>query len=160
MTVIGVLLILLAVGLLLVGLFAGSDAGTTLSLGGVDISMSATGVFLMGAATVLIFVSGLELLRSGLRRSLRRRRELKQARAVVAERERRDAETGPPPTASETEPAGTAAGAGAATAADTEAAATGTAEPHPPETASPAPGTTNTTGTTPGADDDPGRHAR
>jgi hypothetical protein len=163
MTVIGVLLILVAVGLLLIGLLAGSDASTTLSLGGVDISMSAMGVFLMGASTVLIFVSGLELLRSGLRRSLRRRRELKEARAVVAGRERRDGETGALPTETEREPAGNGAGTTAAgTAAGTDAAATGTAETAAPETAAPASGTTHTTGTTPtpGADDDPGRHAR
>jgi len=164
MTVIGVLLIIVAAVLLLIGLVAGSDASTTLSLGGVDISMSAMGVFLMGAATVLIFVSGLELLRSGLRRSLRQRRELKEARAVVAERERRDGETGAQPTATETAPAGTAAGTtagtGAATTSGAEPAATGTTETAPQEGAAPAPGTTDTTGTTPGADDDPGRHAR
>jgi hypothetical protein len=170
MTVIGVLLILVAVGLLLIGLLAGSDAGTTLSLGGVDISMSAMGVFLMGAATVLIFVSGLELLRSGLRRSLRRRRELREARAVVAERERRDGETGALHTETETAPAETASGTGAAAAtgtaagtdaAGTDAAGTGTAETAAhPETTAPAPGASDTTGTRPGADDDPGRHTR
>ena len=110
MTVIGVLLILLAAVLLLIGLLAGADASTTLSLGGVDISMSAMGVFLLGAATVLLLAAGLMLQRLGLRRSLSRRRELKEARAVVAERER---DTGAAPAA------GTAAAAPDTTATGT-----------------------------------------
>jgi hypothetical protein len=145
MTVIGVLLILLAVVLLLIGLLAGADTGTTLSLGGVDISMSAMGVFLMGAATVLIFVSGLELFRSGLRRSLRRRRELKEARAVVAEQERRERDTGPEPTT-----AGTTGSTG-------ETAATTNAPGATPGATTNAPGARP--GATPGAGDEPGRHA-
>lgn len=172
MTVIGVLLILVAVVLLLIGLLAGADTSTTLSIGGVDISMSAMGVFLMGAATVLIFVSGLELLRSGLRRSLRRRRELKEARAVVAEQERRGQDTGAQPA--------TAGGAAGATAESAPATETGTTETGTTETGATetgatgttsttgttsatetgAPGAKGTPGTTPDASDDPGRHAR
>ncbi|MGH3356970.1 MAG: hypothetical protein ACRDOJ_13815, partial [Nocardioidaceae bacterium] len=84
MTVIGLVLILIAVLVLLAALLGGSDDQAVLDLGIFDVSTSTMGVFLIGAATVLIFVSGLELLRSGLRRSLRRRRELKNARAAVA----------------------------------------------------------------------------
>jgi membrane protein implicated in regulation of membrane protease activity len=158
MTVIGVLLILLAAVLLLIGLLAGSDTSTTLSLGGVDISMSAMAIFLMGAATVLIFVSGLELLRSGLRRSLRRRRELKEARAVVAEQERRDRdEVGAEPTTSEgaETPSGT-------TTTSTEPGTTGTATRSETSDTSGAasPAGTTTDGTTTESDEDPGRHAR
>ncbi len=181
MTVIGVLLIIVAVVLLLIGLLAGADADTTLAIGGAHISMSAMGVFLMGAATVLIFVSGLEMLRSGLRRSLRHRRELKEARAVVAEQERRGREGGAEPAAAGT----TAPGATGETTGDTTGtAAAGTGEPPPATAPSATPGTapgatpsttpstaggagtsgtTDTTtdvGGTGDTTDDPGRHSR
>lgn len=97
MTVVGVLLILVAVLLLVAVLFGGSGQEVTLDLGLFDVTTSTLGVFLIGAATVLVFVSGLELLRSGLRRTIRKRRELKHARAVVAGHDRR--EPTPAPTA-------------------------------------------------------------
>jgi hypothetical protein len=89
MTVIGAILLLLSVLLLLGAVFGGSDGEVQLDLGIIEVSMSVLSVFLVGAASVLLFVCGLELLRSGTRRSLRRRRELKHARAVVADHERR-----------------------------------------------------------------------
>ena len=148
MTVIGVLVILLAAVLLLIGLLAGADTSTTLSLGGIDITMSAMGIFLMGAATVLIFVSGLEMLRSGLRRSMRHRRELKEARAVVAEQERREQPAESEPTTATPGASGTDATGTAPTQAGTETGTTGTATT---ET-----GTTGSTDTT----DDTGRQGR
>ena len=148
MTVIGVLVILLAAVLLLIGLLAGADTSTTLSLGGIDITMSAMGIFLMGAATVLIFVSGLEMLRSGLRRSMRHRRELKEARAVVAEQERREQPAEGEPTTATPGASGTDATGTAPTQAGTETGTTGTATT---ET-----GTTGSTDTT----DDTGRQGR
>ena len=161
MTVIGVLLILLAVLVVATVFLTGNGSDVELVLG---MQLPPWGVFLLGVATVLIIVSGLLFVRMGMRRSLSRRRELREARAVVAERERREGETGAQPTAAETAAAGTAAGTtagtGAATAAGTDAPTAGTAETAPQETAAPPPGTTDTTGTTPGADDDPGRHAR
>ncbi|MDQ4007192.1 MAG: hypothetical protein M3211_03735 [Actinomycetota bacterium] len=90
MIVIGVLLILLAALFLVLVLVGGSEQTLEFGLGLGSLDLTATGIFLLGAATVLIFVSGLELLRSGLRRSMRRRRELKQARAVVADHDRRE----------------------------------------------------------------------
>jgi hypothetical protein len=90
MTIIGAILLLISVLLLLGAIFGGSDGEVQLDLGIVEISMSVLSVFLVGAASVLLFVCGLELLRSGTRRSLRRRRELKHARAVVAQHERRE----------------------------------------------------------------------
>jgi uncharacterized membrane protein len=83
MTVVGVVLILIAVLVVLGALMGGSASHVEFSLGGIDVSMSATAVFVLGLATALIFASGLELLRLGLGRSLARRRELKRARAVV-----------------------------------------------------------------------------
>lgn len=106
MTVIGVLLIVVATLILVMALLGGSGQEVTLALGPLGVSMSSEAVFLLGAATVLILVAGLELLRSGLRRSLRRRRELKQARAVVAEHDRGDAAggTSPSPRAADPRP--------------------------------------------------------
>jgi hypothetical protein len=90
MIVLGVVLVVLAAVMLLVALLAASDNEVQFDLGFMEGSLSALSIFLLGAATVLIFVSGLELLRSGVRRSMRRRRELKQARAVVADHDRRE----------------------------------------------------------------------
>ena len=143
MTIIGAILLLISVLLLLGAIFGGSDGEVQLDLGIVEISMSVLSVFLVGAASVLLFVCGLELLRSGTRRSLRRRRELKHARAVVAQHEQRQptetqpTETQPTETQpTETQPSegpaddtattqtrqdelGTATGEGPATTADT-----------------------------------------
>jgi len=106
MTVIGAILLLLSVLLLLGAVFGGSDGEVQLDVGIVEVSMSPLSVFLVGAASVLLFVCGLELLRSGTRRSLRRRRELKHARAVVADHERRQPTEG----RADTEEAGSAEG--------------------------------------------------
>jgi hypothetical protein len=133
MTIIGAILLLISVLLLLGAIFGGSDGEVQLDLGIVEISMSVLSVFLVGAASVLLFVCGLELLRSGTRRSLRRRRELKQARAVVAQHEQRQpAETQPtegPADDTATTPTrqddvGTATGEGPATTADTSTEST------------------------------------
>lgn len=123
MTIIGAILLLISVLLLLGAIFGGSDGEVQLDLGLVEISMSVLSVFLVGAASVLLFVCGLELLRSGTRRSLRRRRELKHARAVVAQHEKReepaDATTGE----TRRDEVGTATGeAGATTDTATESA--------------------------------------
>jgi membrane protein implicated in regulation of membrane protease activity len=89
MTVIAVLLLAVATVLLLAAVFGGSDGEVLFDFGAAQVSMSVLSVFLLGAVTVLLFVCGAELLRAGLRRSLRRRRELKQARAVVADHEKK-----------------------------------------------------------------------
>ncbi|MGH3317668.1 MAG: hypothetical protein ACRDO0_16130 [Nocardioidaceae bacterium] len=128
MTVIGAILLLISVLLLLGAIFGGSEGEVQLDLGVVDISMSVLSVFLVGAASVLLFVCGLELLRSGTRRSLRRRRELKHARAVVAQHEQRQpSETQP----SETQPSETQPSEGPAddtTAGETRRDEVGTAD--------------------------------
>lgn len=94
MTIVGVVLLVIATIMLLAALFGASGGEVPFDLGFVEGSISVLGVFLLGAATVLVFVSGLELLRSGLRRSWRRRRELRQARAVVAKHERHEQRPG------------------------------------------------------------------
>jgi membrane protein implicated in regulation of membrane protease activity len=89
MIVIGLLLVVLAV-LVAVAMFL-SDAAPNveLALGPVGVDIPPSGVFMLGVAAVLILLAGLVLLRTGLRRWLRQRREIKEARAVVAEQEHR-----------------------------------------------------------------------
>jgi hypothetical protein len=138
MTVIGAILLLLSVLLLLGAVFGGSDGEIQLDLGIVEISMSVLSVFLVGAASVLLFVCGLELLRSGTRRSLRRRRELKHARAVVADHERRQPTEGRADTEATTSAEGAAPpGEAQTTPTDTADSATPgdrsrAADPEPP----------------------------
>lgn len=115
MTIIGAILLLISVLLLLGAIFGGSDGEVQLDLGLVEISMSVLSVFLVGAASVLLFVCGLELLRSGTRRSLRRRRELKHARAVVAQHEKREGPADPHPGETRRDAVGTATGEGQTT---------------------------------------------
>lgn len=132
MTVIGVLLIVLAALMLVVTLVGGSGTTVVLDLGPFDLTTSSLGVYLIGVATVLIFVAGLELLRSGMRRSWARRRELKRARALVAEHESREQ---PPAHRGDDEPTlqtptGTPADTG--TAPDTATGPEHRAGPEPP----------------------------
>lgn len=93
MTALGLFLVLLAVLVLLALVLGGDRAPAVLDLGLFDVDTTTMGIFLIGAATVLVFAAGLELLRSGLRRGHERRKELKHARAVVAKQDqRRDSE--------------------------------------------------------------------
>jgi hypothetical protein len=124
MTVVAVVLIILALLVVVAALAGGSDTTVLLDLGLFDVSTSAMGVFLIGVATALIFASGLELLRLGVGRSLARRRELKHARALVAEQGHRERMQG----------ADTGAGGGSESIAAAEAtstAVTGTGQPVP-----------------------------
>ena len=133
MIVLGVVLVVLAGLMLLAALLGGSDDPAQLDLGLFEISTSTMGVFLIGAATVLIFVSGLELLRSGVRRSVRRRRELKQARAVVADHDRREQ----PAVSEQTSAESTSPSTGSGTTGPgttTTSTATGSADTSTPDT--------------------------
>jgi hypothetical protein len=78
MLVLGIILVILAAGALLAALFGGRDDAADLDLGVLSIETTTMGVFLIGAATLLIFVIGLELIRSGTRRANRHRKERKQ----------------------------------------------------------------------------------
>jgi hypothetical protein len=78
MLVLGIVLVLLAAGALLAALFGGRDDAADLDLGVLSVETTTMGVFLIGAATLLVFVIGLELIRSGTRRANRRRKERKE----------------------------------------------------------------------------------
>ena len=78
MLVLGIILVILAAGALLAALFGGRDDAADLDLGVLSVETTTMGVFLIGAATLLIFVIGLELIRSGTRRANRHRKERKQ----------------------------------------------------------------------------------
>jgi hypothetical protein len=78
MLVLGIILVILAAGALLAALFGGRDDAADLDLGVISVETTTMGVFLIGAATLLIFVIGLELIRSGTRRANRHRKERKQ----------------------------------------------------------------------------------
>ena len=75
MLVIGLLLVLLAALALVAALTAGGDDPAVFDLGIVTVETNTLGAFLLGAATLLVFVIGLELIRSGVRRANRRRKE-------------------------------------------------------------------------------------
>ena len=78
MLVLGVILVILSVAALVTALVGGSDESVSFDLALVQGQISATGVFLLGALTLLLFVIGLELIRSGTRRARRRRKEHKE----------------------------------------------------------------------------------
>jgi uncharacterized integral membrane protein len=80
----GIILILLAVGAFLAVLGSGTDEQATLFGGNVELPTLV--VFLAGAAAMLLFVMGLELVRSGVRRANTNRRTKKRLRTL----ERRD----------------------------------------------------------------------
>jgi hypothetical protein len=135
MAIIGALLILLAALFIVLVLVGGSTGVVEISFGAGSLDLTATGIFLLGAATVLIFVSGLELLRIGLRRSLRRRRELKKAREVVARHDRREGDAdGTEAGAPEATPAGGATESAVAGGTTPGTTTTGPATTGPPTT--------------------------
>lgn len=78
MLALGVILVLVAVVALVSALVGGSDDPVGFDLGLVEGEISATGVFLMGALTVLLLVGGAALVRGGLRRAKQNRRNAKE----------------------------------------------------------------------------------
>jgi hypothetical protein len=89
MIVIGLLLVVLAALVAVAMFLADAAPNVELALGPVGVDIPPSGVFMLGVATVLVLLAGLVLLRTGLRRWRRQRREIKEARAVVAEQDRR-----------------------------------------------------------------------
>lgn len=77
MLVLGLVLILVSAIVLVAALAGGSNDPATFDLGLFDVQTNTLGVFLLGSATVLLLVMGLELTRSGVRRANRRRKEQK-----------------------------------------------------------------------------------
>ncbi|WP_350279393.1 hypothetical protein [Kribbella sp. HUAS MG21] len=86
MAVLGIVLIVLAV-LFGLGVSVSSSASTTLEFFGVDFGVSVPTVYFLGAITGAALVAGLWLLKKGLGRGLRRRKEMRELRAKVTEGE-------------------------------------------------------------------------
>jgi hypothetical protein len=78
MLALGLILIVISAIALLAALAGGSNDPAQFDLGIFEVQTNTMGVFLIGAATVLLFVMGLELTRSGVRRANRRRKEQKE----------------------------------------------------------------------------------
>lgn len=96
MIVLGLVLALLAVGLLLAVVFGGANDRADFVVGGLELEMSTMAVFLLGAVTLLIFVVGLSLIRTGSRRAAQRRKDQKELGRLTAKldkHERRDQDT-------------------------------------------------------------------
>lgn len=90
MFVLGIILLLVAVGVLVAVLSGGSNQPATFDLGLVAIQTNTLGVFLLGAATVLLLVVGLMLLVAGIRRGRRRRQERKKLNRLTEQLETRE----------------------------------------------------------------------
>jgi nucleoid-associated protein YgaU len=86
MLVLGLILILIAAGVLVAVLVNGSTGAQATMFDG-HLHASALVFFLIGAAALLVFIMGLELVRSGLRRANRNRKNNKRLRRL----ERREA---------------------------------------------------------------------
>ena len=86
MLVLGIILILIAAGVLVAMLVSGTTGPQATMFDG-HLHASALVFFLIGAATLLVFIMGLELIRSGLRRANRNRKNNKRLRRL----ERREA---------------------------------------------------------------------
>jgi hypothetical protein len=80
MLVLGIILILIAAGLLVAALLGGRSSGEPagFDLGAVHVDTNTITLFLAGAVTVVILVVGLGLVQAGLRRARRRRQERKE----------------------------------------------------------------------------------
>jgi membrane protein implicated in regulation of membrane protease activity len=91
MLALGVILILVAAGAVLAAVAGASDQTSTFDLGVFSVEMNTLGVFLSGAATVLLLVVGLELVRAGVRRANRRRKERKELNRLTEQLGEREA---------------------------------------------------------------------
>ena len=87
MLVLGLILILLSAGTVIGVLASGTDDKALLY--GDTLHMPTLVVFLAGAATLLVFIMGLELLRSGIRRANENRKTKKRLRTLEAREEKR-----------------------------------------------------------------------
>lgn len=84
MAVLGIVLIVLVV-LFGLGVSVSSTASTKLEVFGVDFGVSVPTIYFLGAVTGAALVVGLWLLKKGLGRDLRRRKEMRQLRAKVTD---------------------------------------------------------------------------
>jgi hypothetical protein len=96
MLALGVILILLSAGAFVAVLASGTDERAALYSGNVELPTLV--MFLAGAAALLIFIMGLELLRSGVRRANRNRKDSRRLRKLE-ERDGRRRDQGADPAA-------------------------------------------------------------
>jgi hypothetical protein len=94
--VLGIVLILIAALAFVTAVAGGANDHVDFRLGSMHAPTNAMVVFLLGAATLLIFVMGLELVRSGTGRAIRRRKDAKRLDRLSGEQEEREAQTRPP----------------------------------------------------------------
>ena len=95
MLVLGLILILLSVAAFVAAVGGGANDNADFTLGShfLNVHPSTMTVFLLGAATLLVFVMGLELARSGARRAARRRRDAKKLSRLSSRLEQQDAQS-------------------------------------------------------------------
>ena len=94
MLILGLILVVLATLALIAALAGGSGQRVDFDLGPVGLEMTPTTVFLLGAATVVIFVIGLELTRTGIRHANKRRQDSKELTRLSAKLEAHEAKQG------------------------------------------------------------------
>jgi hypothetical protein len=128
MFVLGLILILLSAGALVAVLASGTDDQAAMYGG--SLNLPTLVVFLAGAAALLLFIMGLELVRSGLKRANQNRKNTKRLRKLERREQARRVEE--PGTAAGTT-TGTTAGTGTGTTADAPPA-----ETSPQDTSQPA----------------------
>jgi|1186.fasta_scaffold46430_2 hypothetical protein len=93
MLALGVILVLLSAGAFVAVLASGADERAALYSGNVELPTLV--IFLAGAATLLVFIMGLELLRSGVRRANRNRKDSRRLRKLEEREGRRRGEADP-----------------------------------------------------------------
>ena len=87
MLVLGLILVVLAALALVAALAGGSSQQVDFDFGPIGLEMTPTAVFLLGAATVVIFAIGLELTRTGIRHANKRRQDSKELTRLSAKLE-------------------------------------------------------------------------
>jgi hypothetical protein len=100
MLALGVILILLSAGAFAAVLASGTDERAALYSGNVELPTLV--MFLAGAAALLIFIMGLELLRSGVRRANRNRKDSRRLRKLEEREGRRRGPAAEPATGGQT----------------------------------------------------------
>jgi hypothetical protein len=78
MLVLGIILIVVGAGVLLAVIAWGANDPAVYHAGALNLDLSVMTVFLLGAATLLVVIIGLGLVRSGLRGARQRRKERKE----------------------------------------------------------------------------------
>lgn len=94
MLALGLVLVVLAVTAVIAAVLGGSNHRAGFDLGLFEVETNTLGVFLLGATAALMTILGLEMIRSGVRRSNRRRRRHRELEGLVEEAEARDSERG------------------------------------------------------------------